>query len=98
MGCVNCWGAGVPKRVDANQPQIVADMRSIGAETQSLHMVGEGCADQLVYYNETLFVIEIKTEKGKLTPKQKAWHKRFPAKIARTSEEAFKIIGARWER
>ena len=55
-------------KVDANQPEIVAALRKIGATVQHLHTVGRGCPDILVGYQGENYLLEIKTEKGKLTP------------------------------
>ena len=55
-------------KVDANQPEIVAALRKVGATVQHLHTVGCGCPDILVGYRDINYLLEIKTEKGKLTP------------------------------
>ena len=51
----------MPKRVDMNQPEIVADLRGIGATVQHLHMVGKGCPDILVGFRGNNWLFEIKT-------------------------------------
>ena len=63
-----------PKRVDANQAEIVADLRAIGATVQHLHEVGDGCPDILVGFRDRNYLFEIKGPKGLLTAKQRAWH------------------------
>lgn len=92
-----------PKRVDANQAEIVADIRAIGAFVQHLHEVGDGCPDILVGWcrwgaKGRNYLFEIKTESGKLNAEQVKWHARWIAAggqidVIRTSEEAFKIMG-----
>ena len=64
----------MPKRVDMNQPEIVADLRGIGATVQHLHMVGHGCPDILVGFRGNNWLFEIKTKAGKLTPDEITWH------------------------
>lgn len=46
-------------RVDANQPEIVAAMRAIGASVLHLHTL-KNCFDVLVGYRARTFLIEIK--------------------------------------
>ena len=86
----------MPKRVDANQPEIVADLRKVGASVLLLHEVGEGCPDICVGFRGMNYLIEIKTEQGMLNPVQLDWHRNWQGQraIARTSEEALRIIGA----
>jgi len=86
----------MPKSTDANQSAIVADLRKAGATVHSLHEVGDGCPDVVVGFRGVNFLIEIKTEKGKLNDTQAYWHQWWSGQvdIARTSEEALRIIGA----
>lgn len=65
-------------RVDANQAEIVAALRNIGATVQPLHAVGQGCPDLLVGYRQRNFLFEVKNGKKppsarKLTPDEKDW-------------------------
>ena len=85
----------MPKRVDANQPEIVADLRKVGASVLLLHEVGEGCPDICVGFRGMNYLIEIKGPDGKLRRSQVEWHWdwRGQVAIARTSEEALRIIG-----
>ena len=86
----------MPKRVDANQAEIVADLRKVGASVLLLHEVGSGCPDILVGFRGTNYLIEIKTKTGMLTFPQWELHHdwRGQVAIARTSEEALCIIRA----
>jgi len=83
------------KRVDANQPSIVADLRAIGATVEHLHEVGEGCPDIAVGFRGEHYLFEIKTEGGQLNRKQRGWHAWWEGQVdvIRTSEEAFVIMG-----
>lgn len=86
----------MPKRVDANQAEIVADLRKVGASVLLLHEVGFGCPDLLVGFRGVNYLIEIKSEDGMLNRAQIVFHScwRGQVAVARTSEEALRIIGA----
>lgn len=86
----------MPKSTDANQSEIVADLRKAGASVVSLHEVGRGCPDLLVGFRDKNFIIEVKTEYGRLNALQAEWHVTWRGRVdvARTSEEALRIIGA----
>ncbi len=85
----------MPKRVDSNQAEIVADLRKCGASVWSLHEVGGGFPDIIVGFRGVNYLIEIKTPEGKLVVRQRRWHEVWPGQVAvaRTSEEALHIIG-----
>lgn len=85
----------MPRRVDSNQAEIVADLRKVGASVVLLHEVGCGCPDILVGFRGNNYLIEIKTRDGKLNRLQRLWHEAFRGQVAvaRTSEEALCIIG-----
>lgn len=84
-----------PKRVDANQAQIVADLRAIGATVQHLHEVGHGCPDILVGFRGRNYLFEIKGPKAVMTPKQGEWHEtwRGSAWIISSLEHALEVMG-----
>jgi len=54
------------KRTDANQAEIVAALRQVGAMVVDLHIVGHGCPDLLVVWRDKLYLMEVKTRTGKL--------------------------------
>ena len=85
-----------PKRVDANQPEIVAALRKAGCSVQHLHELGQGCPDIVVGYHGRNYLLEIKTQTGKLTPVQVWWHEEWRGHIARvdTVDEALAAVGA----
>lgn len=65
----------MPKRVDKNQPDIVAALRKCGATVQHLHAVGDGCPDLLVGYGGVNLLVEVKRDlKSLLTDDQRQWH------------------------
>ena len=84
-----------PRRVDANQAAIVADLRAMGASVQHLHEVGDGCPDILVGFRNVNYLFEIKGPKGLLTRKQRDWHDgwRGQAWIISSIKHALEIMG-----
>ena len=86
----------MPKSTDANQAEIVADLRKAGATVHSLHEVGDGCPDLVVGFRGKNYLIEIKMPGKSLNPLQQYWYAtwRGQVSVARTSEEALRIIGA----
>ncbi|MCK5307191.1 MAG: hypothetical protein KAJ73_01135 [Zetaproteobacteria bacterium] len=85
----------MPKRVDSNQAQVVADLRKCGASVLLLHEVGHGCPDILVGFRGVNYLIEIKHGDGKLNPGQIVWHTLWRGQVttAFNAEEAMRIIG-----
>lgn len=83
-------------RKDANHTEIVSALRGVGADVVDLAAVGEGVPDILVAFRGVLYLLELKTAKGKLTPAEEAWHQawRGPVAIVRSVDEALSIIGA----
>lgn len=90
-----------PKRSDANQTEIVAALRDVGAEVQHLHEVGHGCPDLLVGFRGVNYLIEVKDgskppSKRRLTADETDWHDKWQGQveIAESVEDALRIIGA----
>ena len=81
-------------KVDANQPEIVAALRGIGADVQHLYTLGEGCPDILVGYRGNNWLFEIKTKSGKLTEDEAEWHDKWRGQvhIVRTPEQAIELV------
>ena len=71
------------KRTDANQSSMVQQLRQCGVKVIHLHTVGKGVPDLLccAYRRTTgqreLLLVEVKTDKGKLTKDQVTWHQEF---------------------
>lgn len=76
----------MPKRVDANQPEIVKAFRDLGYTVQYLHTIGKGCPDILVGKFGLNFIVEIKDgekipSKRILTMDEKKWHKLWRGQV-----------------
>ena len=86
------WNA----QTDANQPEIVEVLRRVGAKVKPLHRVGGGCPDILVGFRGVLYLMEIKTDKGKLNELEQKFYDTWDGYvwIVRTPEQALKLIGA----
>lgn len=84
-----------PKRVDANQAEIVADLRAIGASVEHLHEVGDVWTPIAVGCRGQNYLFEIKTEVGQLNQEQRDWHADWQGQVAviRSSEDALAIMG-----
>ena len=84
----------VPKRVDNNQAEIVEALRAVGCTVQHLHEVGKGCPDLLVGIAGRNYLIEVKSEKGRLTGAEFEWHARWKGHvhIIRTVEMALELV------
>ena len=85
------WAA----KVDRNQAEIVSALRQVGASVLVLSRVGQGCADLAAGIRGETFFLEVKTDKGKLTPREKEFMEgwRGHNAIVRTPEEALRAIG-----
>ena len=85
---------GMPRRVDANQAEIVKGLRQLGYSVLDTSAVGGGFPDLVVGKNEQTFLLEIKTAKGKLNPLQEKWHANWRGQVAvvRTIEQAIAAI------
>lgn len=88
----------MPKRADANQPEIVKAFRGFGYTVQHLHTVGKGCPDILAGKFGLNFLIEIKDgskipSQKKLTPDEQKWHKdwRGQVGIIESVDDVFKF-------
>jgi len=91
----------MPKRVDANQKEVVEGLRDVGATVAHIHMVGKGMPDLICGFRKTNYLIEIKDgnkppSKRKLTPDEKEWHEKWKGQvsIAYSLDDALRIIGA----
>lgn len=80
-------------RVDANQREIVDALRRAGRSVLPTHQLGRGFPDLIVGFRKRNFLIEIKTDKGKLTDDQKeiAEVYRGTILVVRTAEEAIRV-------
>jgi hypothetical protein len=86
-------------RVDGNQSEIVAALRSLGCSVQMLHAVGAGCPDLLIGIDGQNLLLEVKDgskppSARQLTSDQHIWHTNWggQASIVQSSEDAIAIV------
>jgi len=65
------------RRVDLDQKKVISQLEEMGFSVLNLSAVGRGCPDLLVGKNGQNFLLEIKSEKGTLTPAQIEFHKNW---------------------
>ena len=85
-------------RQDSNQAEIVNQINAVPTlDALDLSGVGDGCTDIMIQqrlpYETKLYLVEIKTEKGKLNKKQRDFHAIFDCHIARNIEDIWNILG-----
>ena len=84
-------------KVDLNHGEIVDALRKCGVSVQSLASIGNGCPDLLCAKPDGMWLIEVKGPKGRTNIAQQKfiadWH--GPVYIARTVDDALKIVGVR---
>lgn len=91
----------MPKRVDQNQPEIVAALRAAGATVTPTHMIGHGFPDLAVGWYDRgsgrylTTLIEVKMPKGKLTPDELSWMRAWggAVSVVHSVAEALEVIG-----
>lgn len=81
-------------KVDANQKEIVAALRRIGATVQCLHMVGHGCPDLLVGWHGENILMEVKMTGGDMTPDELKWHAAWQGEVnvVRSIQDALECL------
>lgn len=87
-------------KVDANQAQIVADLRKVGCTVIPLHAVGGGVPDLLVGFQGRNVLLEVKDgrkppSKRKLTEDQVEFHEGWRGQVAvvDTVKAALEAVG-----
>jgi len=82
-------------KVDQNHQEIVAVLRQVGVTVQDLSQVGKGCPDIVCGWKGKNYFFEIKTEKGKLSNKQKEWFRYWNGHkaVIRNEYDAFEEMG-----
>jgi hypothetical protein len=86
----------IRRKVDANQPGIVSDLRQAGLGVIPLHTVGKGCPDLVVSSPYRMILVELKTEKGRLTAAQGGFLATWPGVpvlVAENSETILRAFG-----
>lgn len=81
-------------RVDANQSELVAIARQLGAHVLHLHQLGKDAPDLLIGFRRVNILIECKTKNGVLSPGQVEWHWMWPGQVAvaRDADELIAIM------
>lgn len=76
-------------KADANQQQIVRELRALGMSVRHTHTIGQGFPDLAVGWRGVTLLVELKVDGGRLSADEveffEAW--RGAAIVARTSEE-----------
>ena len=77
-------------RLDENHAAIRAELERAGAV-----VVPDGPVDLIVGYHGKNYLLEVKTEKGKLRPKQEQFIRRWKGQVhvVRSVEDALAVIG-----
>jgi hypothetical protein len=81
-------------RVDSTHAPIVDALRAIGCRVLSLATIGDGAPDLLVSFRggRVLLLLECKSKGGTLTAAQKKFHGEWPVLVARSPEEAVRLV------
>lgn len=89
-------------KADANQPEVIAELRRCGAVVAHTHQLGSGKPDFIVgMYSQrlkapALLWVELKTDCGKLTRAERKFHREwtgYPVIVARTADEILEWFG-----
>lgn len=88
-------------RIDANQPEIVKALRSVGAAVAPTHQLGKGFPDLVVGFRGVNYLLEVKDgnkppSKRKLTADEEEWHLNWKGEVSVVNDvdEALRVIGA----
>lgn len=88
-------------KVDANQSDIVAVLRAVGATVTPTHQLGAGFPDLCVGYKGTNYLLEVKDgshppSRRRLTADEQQWHDAWcgTVHIVNDETEALQAIGA----
>lgn len=77
------------RRVDANQPIIVPQLRKLGISVQPIHTLGHGVPDLLLGVAGTNLLVELKSNgKGKLTDDELEWQVAWQGQVDTASSVA----------
>lgn len=70
------------KRVDKNQKEIVDQLRQLGFTVEYTYMIGHGFPDFIIGFKDLHnILVELKSDKGKLTDDEKDLHNRYKGYI-----------------
>lgn len=62
------------RRTDLNHAELVREMREAGLCVIDLSRVGNGVPDLLVSNSDEMWLVEVKSPKGKMHERQRQWH------------------------
>jgi hypothetical protein len=81
-------------RVDANQAEIVAALRAIGATVTITAAIGHGFPDLAVGYHGVTTLLEVKAPGGRITADEAAWFEGWhgDAYIVSSCQEAIQVV------
>lgn len=92
--------AAMPKRVDANQAEIVEALRAVGCSVAITSDLGKGFVDIVVGRAGANFLMEIKDgrkskSKRKLTPAEREFHQAWRGQVCvvKSVDDALRIVG-----
>lgn len=84
-------------QADSNQAEIKAALLAVGCSVQLIEGANgqAGVPDMVVGVRGHNYLLEIKRPKGKLSPKQAAWHQAWRGQVHKveTVEEALAVVG-----
>ena len=81
-------------RRDQNEESIVRMLLEVGASV--LEINSPGAPDILVGYKGRNWLMEVKTQKGKVRKNQQDWHEHWrgaPVYVVRSAEDALRVLG-----
>jgi hypothetical protein len=84
------------KSVDSNHHEIISEAREAGIEILDTHVIGRGFPDCIPIWRGDFWLVEIKTETGKLTDAERAFalRSKTPVHIVRSLDDLLKLVGA----
>lgn len=89
----------MPKRIDANQNEIVKKLRQCGMKVMIISHVGSGCPDLAVGWRDLNCFLELKdgskpASQQALTADEREWHANWGGQVAivRNFEEAYNAV------
>ena len=82
------------RRVDANQREIVAALRQIGASVWITSSLGGGFPDLAVGHRGRTYLLEVKVPPIRLTPDEEGFHLQWRGQVAIVTnvEEAMEVL------
>jgi hypothetical protein len=82
------------QKPDANQPDIVAALESIGCSVYDASRVGGGFPDLVVGFRGLTLLLEVKTARGRLRKEQQQWIDEWRGftRVVRSSTDAIETV------